>query len=71
LGSRTEENPTPVLSFGGVFCLPVAWGKKSFFTNFIRLAKVTAWGGGLSFFFLFFLRKEADMPTRTLEDKLR
>jgi len=46
-------------------------GKEGFFTNYIALAKVMARGGGGGFGSCFvFLRKEVDMLTRTLEDKL-
>jgi len=57
----------------GFFCLHLAWEKEVFSPIIsIRLAKVMAWGGFFFFFsfFLFFLRKEADMLTRTMEDNL-
>jgi len=54
----------------GFFSLHLAWEKEGFSPIIsIRLAKVMAWG---VFFvsFLSFLRKEADMLTRTMEDNL-
>ena len=70
MGSRTEENPTPVLSFGGVFLPPCGMGKEKFFHQFYPPGQSDGLGGRVVFFFLFFLRKEADMLTRTMEDNL-
>ena len=44
------------------FCPHLAWKEKSFFTNYLRLAKAMAWWEGC--FFLFILRREDDVLTR-------
>jgi len=46
-------------------------GKGGFFTNYIHPpGQSDGLGGFFLSFFLFFLRKEADMLTRTMEDNL-